>query len=180
MDASPAARALAFTILTAARSGEVLGATWSEIDIEARVWTISSERMKGGRRHRVPLSAAALAVLGPPSAVAEDRVFPIGSTAMWRLVRGMGLSCTVHGFRSSFRDWCSEETSFPAEIAEAALAHVTGDATARAYRRGDALAKRAMLMEAWGEFLGGFAASAKGAENAGCVFEAIFAAEKRP
>ena len=153
-----AAMALEFLILTAARSGEVLGARWAEMDMIAKVWTVPAARMKAGREHRVPLSSRALAIL---EAVAEAKtgefVFagqkagkPLSGMAMEMLLRRMkAASVTVHGFRSSFRDWCGEATSFPREIAEAALAHVSGDATERAYRRGDALEKRRALMEAW-------------------------------
>jgi integrase len=155
-----AALALEFLTLTAARSGEVLGARWAEFDLEGKVWTIPAARMKAGREHRVPLSSRALAVL---EAVAEAKtgefVFPgqragkpLSGMAMEMVLRRMNVDVTVHGFRSSFRDWCGEATSFPRELAEAALAHVSGDATERAYRRGDALDKRRGLMEAWANF----------------------------
>lgn len=155
-----AALALEFTILTAARSGEALGARWSEIDFDAKVWTVPAARMKAGREHRVPLSSPALAILGKLSeANSGDFVFPgqrpekaLSGMAMEMMLRRMKINVTVHGFRSSFRDWAGETTSFPREIAEAALAHVAGDATERAYRRGDALEKRRGLMEAWAEF----------------------------
>jgi integrase len=143
-----AARALEFTILTATRSKEVLGARWSEIDFESRVWTVPAERTKGQREHRVPLAPRALEILrGLPRD--GDRVFPLGRTAMW-LERPDGV--TVHGFRSSFRDWCAEQTNFPRELAEAALGHIVGDSTERAYRRGDVLEKRRRLMEAWAAY----------------------------
>jgi integrase len=156
-----AALALEFTILTAARSGEVLGACWAEFDLEAEVWTIPAARMKAGREHRVPLSTRALAII---EAIAKGKtgefVFaghrphkPLSGMAMEMVLRRMKTEgVTVHGFRSAFRDWCGEATSFPREIAEAALAHVAGDATERAYRRGDALEKRRKLMEAWAGF----------------------------
>jgi integrase len=151
------ARALEFTILTAARSGEVLGARWPEIDLEAKVWTVPAVRMKAGREHRVPLSPRAVAII---AAMAETRVSdfvfpgarrdrPLSVMAMAMLLRQHGPGFTVHGFRSAFRDWCGERTHFPRELAEAALAHVVGDATERAYRRGDALDKRRELMDAW-------------------------------
>ena len=152
-----AARALEFAILTAARSGEVLGARWSEIDFDAKVWTIPGERMKAGHEHRVPLSDAALYLLRSLPRKAEF-LFPsiraprITSEAVVLVMRSMGRSETVHGFRSAFRDWCGEHTNFPREVAEAALAHRVGDATERAYRRGDALEKRRQLMEAWARY----------------------------
>ncbi len=150
------ALALEFLILTAARSGEVLGATWDEIDIDTQVWVIPASRMKAGREHRVPLSARALAILdrmaeirtGDLVFVGQRRRRPLSGAAMGALVT----SATVHGFRSAFRDWAGEETSFPREIAEQALAHATGDATERAYRRGDALEKRRGLMTAWANY----------------------------
>jgi integrase len=156
-----AARCLEFAILTAARSGEALNAEWSEIDIERAVWTIPAARMKAGREHRVPLSPRAIEIL--EGVTDEDRhgfVFPgerrnrpLSTSAMQRLVVRMNVAVTIHGFRSSFRDWCGDATSFPRELAEAALAHAVGDATERAYRRSSALAKRAKLMEAWSNFL---------------------------
>ncbi len=160
-----AACALEFLILTAARSGEVLGATWGEIDLKGKVWTVPATRMKGGREHRVPLSAQAVAVLDKvkPLAAGEDvaclPVFPgsqpgkpLSSMAFAMLLRRMKVETTVHGFRSSFRDWAGEASTFPREVAEAALAHTVGDATERAYRRGDALEKRRKLMEAWAAY----------------------------
>jgi integrase len=156
-----AALALEFLILTAARSGEVLGARWAEIDLDAKVWAVPAARMKAGREQRVPLSCRALAIL---EAVAKGRtgefIFagqktgkPLSGMAMEMVLRRMKADAvTVHGFRSAFRDWCGEATSFPRELAEAALAHVAGDATERAYRRGDALEKRRGLMEAWAAF----------------------------
>jgi integrase len=152
------AQALAFTILTAARAGEVLGMTWQEIDLEARVWTVPAARMKANREHRVPLSDAPLAIVLGMS----DRsgfVFPGERTpmmyhgAMRDLLAAMGVKATVHGFRSSFRDWAGNETNFPREICEAALAHATGNATEAAYRRSDALEKRRALMQAWSAFV---------------------------
>jgi len=141
-------RALEFTILTATRSGESLEARWSEIDFEAKVWTIPAERTKGHREHRVPLAPRALEILRslPRSG---DRVFRLTHTAMWEETPS---GVTVHGFRSSFRDWCAEQTNFPREVAEAALGHLVGDSTERAYRRGDVLEKRRRLMEAWAAY----------------------------
>jgi integrase len=156
-----AALALEFLTLTAARSGEVLGARWAEFDLEGKVWTVPAARMKAGRDHRVPLPGRALAIL---TEIAKGRtgefVFagqkggkPLSGMAMEMVLRRMKVDgVTVHGFRSAFRDWCGEATSFPRELAEAALAHVSGDATERAYRRGDALEKRRKLMEAWANF----------------------------
>jgi integrase len=153
--------ALEFTILTAARSGEVLGARWSEFDLEAKVWTVPADRMKAGREHRVPLSDRAVAILSELAAVRiGEHVFPgakrgkpLSVMAPTMLMRRMGVGeFTVHGFRSAFRDWAGERTDYPRELAEAALAHVVGDATERAYRRGDALEKRRELMEAWSAF----------------------------
>jgi integrase len=152
-----AAMALEFAILTAARSGEVLGAQWSEIDLDAWIWTIPPERMKATRQHRVPLSQRALAIVkqmnGPRTG---EHVFPgsvrgraLSVMAMDMLLRRMGESVTVHGFRSSFRDWAGNETHFPRELAEHALAHVIGDKAEQAYRRSDALARRRELMDAW-------------------------------
>jgi integrase len=158
-----AALALEFTILTAARSGETFGARWREMDLDAAVWTIPAERMKAAREHRVPLAARALAILGEMTKAGvepegfvfpgQKRGLPLSTMAMDMLLRRMGVDVTVHGFRSSFRDWCGEESSFPREVAEAALAHVVGDATERAYRRGDALEKRRKLMLAWAGYV---------------------------
>ncbi|MCJ2126807.1 tyrosine-type recombinase/integrase [Methylobacterium sp. J-077] len=151
------ASALEFTILTAARSGEVLGARWSEIDMESGIWTVPAERMKAGIEHRVPLSAAALAVLDRMQGVDDTFVFsgarsrrPLTDKALRNAladIRDTGV--TVHGFRSSFRDWAGECTSYQRELAEMALAHMVGDATERAYRRGDLFEKRRELMDAW-------------------------------
>ena len=164
--AAVAARALEFTILTAARTSETLQATWSEIDLEAELWTIPATRMKAGKEHRVPLSAAALRVLRHMKAAAEllpaDYIFhgadsrhPLSNMSMAMLLRRLDVhDVTVHGFRSSFRDWAGEETDYPREVAEAALAHAVGSEVERAYRRGDALAKRREMMEAWARYLG--------------------------
>ena len=156
-----AALALEFLILTAARTGEVLGACWAEIDVEAGVWTVPANRMKASRPHRVPLSDRVLGILATlaqgrtgelvfPSAK-SDR--PLSGMAMVMCLRRMNvLGVTVHGFRSSFRDWAGDMTQFPRELAEAALAHVAGDETERAYRRSDAIENRRKLMSAWGAF----------------------------
>jgi integrase len=156
-----AARALEFAILTAARTGEVLGARWSEIDFKARLWTVPADRMKTGKKHRVPLSDAAVAVLEGMEAIREgDFVFPGGrarrplsNRSMWTTLRRMQRGdLTAHGFRSSFSDWCSERTHFPAEVREMALAHTVGDTVEAAYRRGDLFEKRRQVMDAWASF----------------------------
>jgi integrase len=153
-----AALALEFCILTAARSGEVLGCRWSEIDLEKRVWTVPAHRMKAGREHRVPLSGRALAILveltkvnaGPFVFPGQTRHKPLSNMAMDMMLRRMKRdTVTVHGFRSSFRDWAGNVSNFPREITETALAHIIGDKAEQAYRRSDALEKRRKLMEAW-------------------------------
>jgi integrase len=153
------ARALRFTILTAARTSEVLGAKWPEMDLRARVWTVPAERMKAKRQHRVPLSAAAVELLeeigcGTGFAFAgATKGKPLSNMAMLATLRRMRRDdLTAHGFRSSFRDWAAEQTSFPSEVAEAALAHVVGDKVEAAYRRGDLFEKRKAMMEAWGRY----------------------------
>jgi integrase len=152
---------LEFLVLTAARSGEVLGARWTEIDFDKAVWTVPAARMKAGREHRVPLSGRALAILAElAEAKTGEFIFagqragkPLSGMAMEMLLRRLNANdVTVHGFRSSFRDWCGEATSFPREIAEAALAHTIGDKAEQAYRRGDALGKRRELMQAWANY----------------------------
>jgi integrase len=159
------ARALEFTILTAARTGETIFARWSELDLLDKTWTIPAARMKAGREHRVPLSARALAILQEMQAHrhADDGfVFPGGkpgkplsNMAFLRLLRRMKRdNLTAHGFRSSFKDWASDRTSFQNEIVEAALAHVVGSKVEQAYRRGDMFEKRRRLMQVWAEFCG--------------------------
>jgi integrase len=157
-----AALALEFAIFTATRTGEVLGAQWSEIDTRARVWTIPAARMKGRREHRVPLSTASLAVLerARQAGQGSEHVFPntgrgrpLSNMAMLKVLERMGRpELTTHGFRSTFRDWAAERTNFPGEVAEAALAHVIDDKTEAAYRRGDLFDKRRRLMDAWAEY----------------------------
>jgi integrase len=158
---SIAAMALEFLILTAARSGEVLGARWDEIDFAGKIWTIPASRMKAAKEHRVPLSARALAILetlgkaknGEFVFMGQRRGLSLSGMAMTMLLRRMNRDdITPHGFRSSFRDWCGNETHFPREIAEAALAHTVGSAVELAYRRSDALEKRRALMDAWANF----------------------------
>ncbi len=155
------AKALEFTILTAVRSGETRGATWAEIDLENKVWTVPAERMKTGKAHRVPLSDRATEILKGMKTESEgELVFPgqrekrplSDMTLSKALKTAGGNGFTVHGFRSSFRDWAAEETNFQREVAEAALAHSVGDAVERAYRRGDALEKRRKLMDAWASY----------------------------
>lgn len=156
-----AARALEFIILSAARTNEAIGATWDEIDLDQAVWTIPAGRMKARRPHRVPLSAPAVALLRTLKAQRlNDFVFagmkkdkPLSNMACLALLERMGqASITVHGFRSTFRDWAYEQTNFPREIVEAALAHTLKDKAEAAYRRGEALEKRAALMGAWASF----------------------------
>jgi integrase len=152
--------ALEFAILTAARSGEVLGVRWREIDFDARIWTIPPERMKAVHELRVPLSKRAVAILNKMNeARIGDHVFPgavrdrpLSVMAMDMVLRRMGQDVTVHGFRSSFRDWAGNETNFPRGLAEHALAHVLGDKAEQAYRRSDALEKRRKLMDAWAAY----------------------------
>ncbi len=189
---SVSAMALEFMILTAARTGEIVGARWDEINFETAVWTVPAERMKPGKPHRVPLSAPAIDVLRKLEKVrTNDFVFPgqtegtpISNAAMMAVLRRIAMAeakargeethirvaasgrkstklkrlyfkpdVTVHGFRSTFRDWAGEETDFPREVCEAALSHAIGDETEEAYRRGDALKKRRQLMDAWAKYL---------------------------
>jgi integrase len=156
-----AAIALEFCILTASRSNEVFGARWVEIDMAGRTWVIPAERMKAGREHRVPLCTRAMEILETlHAAKTSQQVFPsprsgqaLSHIAMKMVMKRLGVEgATVHGFRSSFRDWAGHETSFPREICEQALAHRLGDASELAYKRGDFLEKRRELMEAWGRF----------------------------
>lgn len=156
------ARALELIILTAARSGEVRGMRASEVDLEAAVWTVPAERMKGGRQHRVPLSRPALALLAPRLAAVgtDDLLFTNTKGGMFSdmvfdalFKRAKVEGITTHGFRSSFRDWAGDETDFPREVIEAALAHLVGDDVELAYRRGDALEKRRQLMDLWASFV---------------------------
>jgi integrase len=156
-----AAQALAFTILTAARTGEAIGARWDEIDFYERIWTVPASRMKAAKEHRVPLSDQALEILR--NAYREDgndSIFvggrggaALSNRAMAATLRRMGRAdVTVHGFRSAFRDWAAEQTGFPHEVVEQALAHTISNKVERAYRRGDLFAKRAKLMQAWASY----------------------------
>lgn len=162
------ARALEFTLLTAARSGEVHGATWSEIDLDAKLWIIPAERMKARRRHRVPLSEAALELLRAlPHVEDTDLVFAsmhgklLSDMSLSELMRGMKLHYVPHGLRSTFRDWVAECTNFPREVAEHALAHTLTNPVEAAYHRSDMLEKRWSLMRLWAKFLAAPVAPAK-------------------
>ena len=150
-----------FLVLTAARSGEVRGASWSEIDMEAATWTIPGERMKGGREHRVPLSSRALAILVEARTLDDGSglVFPatggrkpISDSALSKLLRELGIDAVPHGFRSTFRDWCAESARVPREVAEACLAHVVKGVEG-AYARSDLLDLRCELMVRWAAYL---------------------------
>ena len=165
-----AARALEFIIFSAARLGETIGATWGEIDFNARVWTVPAERMKAAKEHRVPLSNAALAVLermrplalmtdGKPDPAAPvfpglRQALPLSDSAIWALLRRRmsRTDLTIHGFRSSFRDWCAERTAYPRDVVEMALAHAIESKVEAAYRRGDLFEKRRHLIDAWARF----------------------------
>jgi integrase len=160
-DTSVGALALEFTILTAARSGEALGAQWSEFDFKKKLWAIPATRMKAGRPHTVPLSAQAIAVIEKMKSIqTSENVFAgrgkggrVSQKIMGQVLARLGVEgTTVHGFRSSFRDWAGNETVTPREVAEAALAHIVGDQAEQAYRRSDALDKRRRLMAQWADF----------------------------
>lgn len=169
------AKALRFVVLTAARSGEVRGATWNEIDLDARVWTIPAERMKASRPHRVPLSDAAVQLLQEMKGLAQREgratgrtckayVFPspnsrdpqlgspLSDMTLTAVLRRLKLDAVPHGFRSTFRDWCAEQTDYPNEVAEMALAHAVANKVEAAYRRGDLLGKRQQLMQDWADY----------------------------
>lgn len=164
--AGMSAMALEFAILTASRTGAVRAATWNEIDLQAKVWTISADKMKAGRSHRVPLSERALQLLAALPRAARDadddepellfpgaKGKPLSDMSLTAVMRRMGLSAVPHGFRSTFSDWCAERTSTPAEVREMALAHAIGDKTEEAYRRGDLFEKRRHLMGQWATFI---------------------------
>jgi integrase len=160
------ALALEFCVLTAARTGEVLSATWDEIDLEEKLWIVPANRVKAGKEHRVPLSKAALALLRKAKSITEklgtktDFIFPndrtgdrLSSNALLAILKRMNRAdVTAHGFRSSFRDWCAEVSHFPAEGAELALAHKVADKVEAAYRRGSMFNKRRLMMEAWANY----------------------------
>ncbi len=150
-------------ILTGARTSEVLGARWDEVDLENAVWTIPAERMKARREHRVPLAPRAVEVLARAKELScgSEFVFPsrsarkpLSNMVFLQALRRMEIAVTAHGFRSAFRDWAAEHTNFPREVCEAALAHTIKDKAEAAYRRGDLLEKRRELMVAWAAFLG--------------------------
>jgi integrase len=152
-----AALALEFTILTAARTSEVTGMTWDEIDLARAVWTIPAKRMKAGNEHRIPLSNRAVEILEAVRKLGQSWVFSgnkgkLSSMAMAMLLRRMDKDVTVHGFRSAFRDWAAESTGYSHEVCEMALAHVIGNKAEAAYRRGDLFEKRRRLMDDWASF----------------------------
>ena len=158
-----AARALDFAILTATRTSEAIGARWDEVDLAERAWVIPAARVKAGKEHRVPLSAAAIAIIERMKAVRQGQYLfpggkrkrPLSNMAMLKLLHRMGRhDLTVHGFRSTFRDWAAEMTNFPREVAEMALAHAVSDDVEAAYRRGDLFRKRRQLMDAWAKHCG--------------------------
>lgn len=153
------ARALEFAILTAARSGEVRGATWAEIDLDAALWIVPPERMKAKKEHRVPLSPAAIRLLKQLPRMDSDLVFPsvksgkaISDMTMAAALKRMGVKAVPHGFRSTFRDWAAEQTNYPRDVAEMALAHTIGDKVEAAYRRGDLFEKRRRMMADWAKY----------------------------
>lgn len=156
-----AALALEFTVLTAARTGEVLGATWREVDLEKAIWTVPAARMKAAREHRVPLSPRAVEILKLTQKLGKDWLFPaikgggMSGMAMAMLMRRMKVDTTVHGFRSCFRDWAAESTAYEHEVCEMALAHTVGNKVERAYLRGDLFDKRRRLMTDWAAYCGG-------------------------
>jgi integrase len=159
---SMSALALRFAILTAARAGEATGAQWSEFDMEAKVWTVPSDRIKAGKTHRVPLSGEAMGILTKVRAMATATLVfpgwvagrPLSLTSMLKVLKvAGGGAATVHGFRSTFRDWASERTNYPRDVAEMALAHSIGDRVEAAYRRGDLFERRKLMMEEWATFV---------------------------
>lgn len=171
------ARALEFAILTAARSGEVRGATWSELDLSQAIWTVPAPRMKSGREHRVPLSKSALRLLRTlPRGGPADIAFPgqrgaLSDMSLTAVLRRMQVDATAHGFRSTFRDWASECTNYASEVAEMALAHAVGDKVEAAYRRGDLYEKRVQLMSDWAEFLASEKLNAKARRTVKAIAE---------
>jgi integrase len=162
-----AAKALEFTILTAARTGETIGATWNEIDFDAALWNVPASRMKMGKPHSVPLSSQAVKVLRwAAEHRMSDYVFagqkdghPLSEMAFLSVLKMMEVPVTAHGFRSSFRDWCGDETTFPLDLAKAAIAHSAGDAAEVAYRRSTAVERRRPMMQAWADWCDGAAVS---------------------
>ena len=163
--ATPAVKlAFEFLVLTAARSGEVRGAKWSEIDLPAREWTIPAKRMKSRRDHRVPLSGRAMEILKAarqfsgghsPLVFPSQGDKPISITRLPKILQSVKVDAVPHGFRSSFRDWAAEETNYPREVVEAALAHVVGNQTEAAYARSDLFERRQRLMDEWATYVAG-------------------------
>lgn len=160
--AEPSRLAFEFLILTAARTGEVIGATWDEIDLKQKLWIIPASRMKAKREHRVPLADRCLEILRRAKELTGGQGYafagrsdgkPLSNMAFLMMLRRMQIACTVHGFRSSFRDWASERASFPSEVCEMALAHTVNNKVEAAYRRGDLLEKRRKLMASWANFV---------------------------
>jgi integrase len=173
---SISALALEFTILCAARTGETIGAEWVEFDLDKAIWTVPAVRMKAGRQHQVPLSTRAIAILKSrilPDAKMQGFVFPgqkvgkpLSNMAMLECLRGLlGKGATVHGFRSTFRDWAGDKTTFPRDVAEAALAHSLKDKTEAAYRRSTALERRRELMEAWSLYISSVTPTEKASDH---------------
>lgn len=161
-----AALALEFVILTAARTSEVLGATWAEVDLDKAIWTVPASRMKAGKEHRIPLSPRAVEILEAVKPLKQAYLFPtdkggkLSAMAMSMLLRRMKVDCTVHGFRSGFRDWAAECTGYAHEVCEMALAHVIGNKSEAAYRRGDLFDKRRRLMADWASYCSTIASNA--------------------
>ena len=162
MSSAASARAVEFVALTAARSNEARSMTWDEVDFQERLWTVPGERMKAGKPHEVPLTDRAITILKERLAMRTGNLVwegdkegkPISDTALIKIFRAAGAGdATLHGLRSSFRDWAGDETSYPRDIAEAALAHTLKDKTEAAYRRGTALAKRRAMMNDWEAYL---------------------------
>ena len=153
------ADALEFGVLTAARSGEVRGARWPEIDLDSKVWTVPADRMKAKKEHRVPLSSQALSLLTKLPRFTEANLLfpgrkgPLSDMSLTAVMRRLQLTAVPHGFRSTFRDWAAERTNFPRDLAEMAPAHAIENAVEATYRRGDMLVKRAAMMQAWADFL---------------------------
>lgn len=155
-----AARCLEFIVLTACRSGEARFAKWGECDLDQRIWIIPPERMKGGKEHRVPLSKDVITLMqnlprfeGCPFVFPSRQGKPLSDMSISAVCKRMRVDAVPHGFRSTFRDWCAENTNFPREVAEAALSHTVGNAVEAAYRRGDLLDKRRQLMDAWADYI---------------------------
>jgi integrase len=156
-----AARAMEFLLLTGTRTGEVLNATWDEVDLDKAIWVIPATRTKTAKEHRVPLSPRAVEILKSVQPIGSEWLFPgnrggkLSGMAMAMLLRRMGVDATAHGHRSSFRDWAAERTTFPHEVCEMALAHTIGNKVEAAYRRGDLFEKRRRLMEKWADYCAG-------------------------